>query len=68
MLIVLCDPAQEVCPTFPGDAEVITWNMPDPRVVEPEKERARAFDRLAIELNTRIRLLLTLLEREKRGQ
>lgn len=67
-VIVLCDPEQESCPTFPGKIEVILWTMRDPLSVKgTEQERSRAFDLLAIELNTRIRLLLTLLEREKRG-
>lgn len=67
-VVILCDSEQEVCPTFPGDSPVILWNMPDPRRTEgTESERMRFFDRLAIELNTRIRLLLTLLEREKRA-
>jgi ArsR family transcriptional regulator, arsenate/arsenite/antimonite-responsive transcriptional repressor / arsenate reductase (thioredoxin) len=46
---------------------VASWNTPDPVLVEgTEQERQRAFNLLAMELNTRIRLLLTLLEREKR--
>jgi protein-tyrosine-phosphatase len=67
-IIVLCDPEQEVCPPFPGSSQVITWTTPDPVKAEgTAQERSRAFDVLAIELNTRIRLLLTLLEREKRA-
>lgn len=67
-VIVLCDPEQENCPTFPGTTEAIVWTMRDPlSVIGTAQERSRAFDLLAIELNTRIRLLLTLLEREKRG-
>jgi ArsR family transcriptional regulator, arsenate/arsenite/antimonite-responsive transcriptional repressor / arsenate reductase (thioredoxin) len=66
-VIILCEQEQEHCPTFPDTSPVLTWNTPDPlRTEGTELERARAFDRLAIELNTRIRLLLTLLEREKR--
>jgi protein-tyrosine-phosphatase len=67
-IIVLGDPEQEVCPSFPSSSEVITWTMRDPlKSVGSAQERSRAFDVLAIELNTRIRLLLTLLEREKRA-
>lgn len=65
-IIVLCDQDQEDCPTLdtPG---VTLWNIPDPVLVEgTEQERQRAFNLLAMELNTRLRLLLTLLEREKR--
>ena len=66
-VIVCCDPDQETCPALGTPGEII-WNIPDPLLVEgtPE-ERQRAFDRLAMEPSTRIRLLLTLLEREKRA-
>lgn len=67
-VIVLCDPEQERCPTFPGPTEAMLWTMRDPlQVGGTEQERLRAFDLLTLELNTRIRLLLTLLEREKRS-
>ncbi len=65
-IIILCDQDHEDCPTIdtPG---VISWNFPDPALVEgTEQERQRAFNLLATELSTRIRLLLTLLEKEKR--
>jgi ArsR family transcriptional regulator, arsenate/arsenite/antimonite-responsive transcriptional repressor / arsenate reductase (thioredoxin) len=65
-VVILCDTEQEDPLDFPGNSSVIIWNTPDPCKAEgTELERTRAFDRLAIELNTRIRLLLTLLEREK---
>ena len=67
-VIILCDPEQEETPAFPHSATVVIWNMPDPRKTEgTDEDMTRAFNRLAIELNTRIRLLLTLLEREKRA-
>ena len=67
-VIILCDTEHETCPTFSGSAKVITWNMPDPVKTEgTEAEQSRAFGHLAMELNTRIRLLLTLLERETRA-
>lgn len=67
-IIVLGDPDLETCPSFPDVDQVITWRTPDPLVTKgSEQERSRAFDLLAIELNTRIRLLLTLLERERRS-
>jgi ArsR family transcriptional regulator, arsenate/arsenite/antimonite-responsive transcriptional repressor / arsenate reductase (thioredoxin) len=66
-VVILCDQEHETCPTFSGSAKVITWNMPDPVKAEgTEAEQSRAFQHLAMELNTRIRLLLTLLERETR--
>ena len=66
-VVILCDQEHETCPIFSGSAKVITWNMPDPVKAEGTKaELSRAFQHLAMELNTRIRLLLTLLEREMR--
>ncbi len=66
-VIVLCDREHERCPSFPGEEAVIYWNIPDPVAVEgSEQEHYRAFQQLALELNTRIRLLLTLLERQRR--
>ena len=64
-IIILCDQDAEDCSILnhPG---AIYWNTPDPVLAEgTEEQRQRAFHLLAIELNTRIRLLLTLLEREK---
>ena len=66
-IIMLCDQDHEDCPSLdtPG---VTSWKIPDPILVEgTEEQRLRAFNLLAMELNTRIRLLLTLLEREKRA-
>jgi arsenate reductase len=66
-VVILCDKEHESCPTFVGSSKVILWDTPDPVKVEgTEADRSRAFQHLAMELNTRIRLLLTLLEREKR--
>jgi hypothetical protein len=47
---------------------VISWNFSDPALVEgTEQERQRAFNLLATELSTRIHLLLTPLEKQKRA-
>lgn len=68
-VVILCEKEHEPSPTFSGNSKVIYWDTPDPVKVEgTEKERSRAFQHLAMELNTRIRLLLTLLEREKGKQ
>lgn len=65
-IIVLCDQGHEECPALDA-VGVAYWNTPDPVLVEgTDDQRQRAFTLLAMELNTRIRLLLTLLEREKR--
>jgi len=65
-IITLCDRVREVCPTFPGDPERIHWSFPNPAEVEgTEEEQYHAFEQVTLQLTTRIRLLLTLLEREK---
>ena len=65
-IITLCDYVLEECPTFPGDPQRIHWSFPNPAAVEgKEDERYRAFEQLGLQLTTRIRLLLTILEREK---
>jgi protein-tyrosine-phosphatase/DNA-binding transcriptional ArsR family regulator len=66
-VISLCDKIREVCPAFPGDPERIHWSFPDP-TLEADSEEAihRAFQRTALELATRIRFLIILLERERR--
>ena len=65
-IITLCDYVQEECPTFPGDPQRIHWSFPNPAAVEgTDEERYHAFEQLGLQLTTRIRLLLTILEREK---
>lgn len=50
---------------FPDDPERIHWSFPDPAEAEgSEDEQYRAFEQTSVQLITRIRLLLTLLERE----
>lgn len=68
-VIILCDREHEPCLTFPGEVAAVYWNIPDPVAVEgSEEERYRTFQQLALELNTRVRLLLALLERQGRGE
>ena len=68
-VIVLCDREHEPCPSFPGEEATVYWNIPDPVAVEgSEEERYRTFQQLALELNTRVRLLLALLGRQRRGE
>ncbi len=65
-IITLCDRVLEVCPTFPADPERIHWSFPNPATVEgTEEERYRAFEQTSLQLAQRIRLLLTLIERQK---
>jgi ArsR family transcriptional regulator, arsenate/arsenite/antimonite-responsive transcriptional repressor / arsenate reductase (thioredoxin) len=66
-VITLCDRVREVCPDFPGSPRPIHWSFPDPSAAQgSEEERQRVFDQLAVQLTVRIRLLLTLLERERK--
>ena len=65
-IITLCDRVLEVCPSFPGDPERIHWSFPNPAAIEgTEDEQFHAFEQIGLQLTTRIRLLLILLEREK---
>jgi protein-tyrosine-phosphatase len=65
-VITLCDRVRERCPSWP-DSSLIHWSLPDPNMAEgSEVERQKVFDQLVIQLDVRIRLLLTLLEQERR--
>ena len=64
-IVTVCDRVREVCPVFPDDPERIHWSFPDPAEAEgSEDEQYRAFEQTSAQLVTRIRLLVTLLERE----
>src|SRR5579871_4661872 len=66
-IVTVCDRVREVCPVFPVDPERIHWSFPDPAEAEgSEDEQYRAFEHTSLQLVTRIRLLITLLEREHR--
>jgi thioredoxin type arsenate reductase len=63
-VITVCDNARESCPVFPGAPEKIHWSIPDPSAVEgDEATRARAFRVASDDLMTRIRYLLSLMNR-----
>jgi protein-tyrosine-phosphatase/DNA-binding transcriptional ArsR family regulator len=65
-VITVCDRVCESCPTFPGDPEHIHWSFLDPAAVDSsEQERYHAFEQVSLQLTTRIRYLLILLERER---
>jgi ArsR family transcriptional regulator, arsenate/arsenite/antimonite-responsive transcriptional repressor / arsenate reductase (thioredoxin) len=66
-MVTVCDRLREVCPVFPDDPERIHWSFPDPALVDGSKEvRSHAFEQISLQLATRIRLLITLLEKEHR--
>jgi protein-tyrosine-phosphatase len=66
-IITVCDRVREVCPLFPNDPERIHWSFPDPAAVEDAAARDRAFQQTAHQLMTRIRQLITLIDRERRS-
>jgi len=62
-VISVCDKAREACPDFPGPPRRIHWSLPDPAVGEGGVGGYPAFERIAAELDTRIRFLLPVLDR-----
>jgi protein-tyrosine-phosphatase len=64
VIVTVCDRVRESCPTFPGDPECIHWSFADPAEVEGSlEERHHAFEQISLQLTTRLRFLLILLER-----
>lgn len=65
--ITVCDRVKETCPSFPGDPQRIHWSFADPAAVSGPADRVRdGFRRTANELQTMIRYLLILIERDSR--
>ena len=65
-IVTVCDRVLESCPTFPGDPERIHWSFLDPASVQgTETEQFQAFEQTALQLTSRIRLLLTRLAGKK---
>ena len=68
VIVTVCDRVLETCPTFPDDPERIHWSFLDPATARgTEAEQMRVFEQTSLQLTTRIRLLLILLERKKRA-
>ncbi len=61
-IFTVCDKAAgEVCPVWPGRPMTAHWGVQDPAAVEgSERERMRVFQRVACELEARIRLFTAL--------
>jgi protein-tyrosine-phosphatase len=58
-VISLCDRVREICPEFPGAPELIHWSIPDPaREPGGDEQTLPAFERTAVELETRIAFLI----------
>jgi protein-tyrosine-phosphatase len=53
-VVTLCDRVREICPDWPGHPEPVHWSIPDPG---REPDGYPAFERLAVELRTRIGFL-----------
>ena len=66
-VITLCDRVREVCPPFTARPELVHWSVPDP-ALEGATARASypAFERIAAELDSRIRFRLPLLTNRPR--
>jgi ArsR family transcriptional regulator, arsenate/arsenite/antimonite-responsive transcriptional repressor / arsenate reductase (thioredoxin) len=68
-VISLCDRVREVCPEFPGAPELIHWSVPDPaREPGSDAEKLAAFERTAVELETRIGFLIAAIEQTTTDQ
>jgi protein-tyrosine-phosphatase/DNA-binding transcriptional ArsR family regulator len=57
-VISLCDKAREACPEFAGTPRRVHWSLPDPA---GNGTAPHAFERVAAELDTRVRFLLPAL-------
>jgi protein-tyrosine-phosphatase len=67
VIVTVCDRVRESCPTFPADPDCIHWSFADPAAVEGSlEERHHAFEQISLQLTTRLRYLLILLERAHR--
>lgn len=64
-VITVCDRASESCPIFPGDPERIHWSFPDPSAVTDPNEQSMAFAQVFVGLEKRLKLLLTLIDRDR---
>jgi len=62
VVVTLCDRVREVCPELPGPPLAAHWSMPDPAADTTSPTELRtAFERTAVELESRIAHLLHLL-------
>jgi protein-tyrosine-phosphatase len=64
IVITLCDRVREVCPEFPSHPRLVHWSIPDPASEGADDAASYpAFERTALDLETRIRFLLLTLDR-----
>ena len=58
-VVTVCDRAREVCPTFPGNPQLIHWSLRDPADdTDSEPAQYLAFEQTAQVLSKRIHFLL----------
>src|SRR5829696_118765 len=68
-VVSLCDRVREVCPEFPGTPQAIHWSVRDPaREPGTDDETLPAFERTAVELETRIGFLLEAIRHTTHSQ
>lgn len=65
-VITVCDRAREQCPTLAGHPTSMHWSFADPLRETSELAQAAAIETTAQQLMTRIRFLLTTIERQQR--
>jgi protein-tyrosine-phosphatase len=64
-IVTVCDRMREVCPSFPNDPEHIHWSFPDPAEgTGSDEEQYAVFEQMGLQLTTRLRLLMTVLNRK----
>jgi len=62
-VITLCDRVREVCPEFHRHPDRIHWSIADPALEgETDEESYPAFQRTAVEIETRVRFLVPVID------
>ncbi|MFG1677001.1 ArsR family transcriptional regulator [Micromonospora sp. NPDC049282] len=61
-VISLCDKAREVVPDFPEHPRRAHWSIPDPAAGDTDRAGYPAFQRVAADIDTRVRRLLPVLD------
>jgi arsenate reductase len=60
-VVTVCDNARESCPVWPGRPIVAHWSSPDPAAVDgSDSEKYRAFKEVALQINRRLQLFISL--------
>jgi protein-tyrosine-phosphatase/DNA-binding transcriptional ArsR family regulator len=68
-VVTLCDRAREACPEFPHQPRRAHWSIPDPATADGDVQAGYpAFQRIAGEIDTRVRHLLPVLTATDRSE